>query len=61
MVFAFPTRGYPSNVATAAQFLTEGAVYTIAQTIVRNSYTTVFLQEFPGITFNSCLFADLIQ
>jgi hypothetical protein len=61
VVFAFPQNGYPAEKAITAQFLSVGSVYTIARTDVHDSSTTVYLVEFPGMPFNNCSFAGLIQ
>lgn len=56
--FAHPFAGYPTDQALAAQHLTQGEVYTVARTNVRRSDTSVYLQEVPGVAFNSVLFEE---
>jgi len=36
-----------------------GHIYTVERTVVFSDLTIVFLQEYPGIPFNSVQFKDL--
>ncbi len=38
-----------------------GDTYTIERTVVHSSSTSVVLQEFPNISFNSVFFEDAIE
>ena len=50
--------GYEPHIAIAKQYLTVGKVYTVDRTVVDNYHTDVFLQEIPGVAFNSVHFED---
>lgn len=50
--------GYGSDTIVAKKYLTLNNVYTIDHTEVDNWSTTVFLQEFPNVKFNSLFFDD---
>ena len=39
--------------------LVVGRIYTVDYTVVHNSNTEVYLQEFPGVEFNSVFFEDV--
>ena len=42
------------------QHLVPGQEYTIEKTRVGSWFTQVFLQEIPGVSFNSVIFSDVI-
>ncbi len=52
------TSGYLPDQKIANQYLKLGDVYTVEKTVVYEWHTDVFLQEFPGVAFNSCFFED---
>lgn len=52
------TSGYPPDQKIAQQYLKLGDVYTVEKTVVYDWNTEVFLQEIPGVAFNSCFFED---
>lgn len=54
--FAFPDAGYPDDVEKCQQHLKENEVYTIDHTDVGGWRTNVYLQEIPGVPFNSVSF-----
>lgn len=59
VVFAYPDNGYPSEKETVKKLgLKLGEVYTVKMTIVSQSSTSVYLEEFPCISFNSVHFED---
>lgn len=51
--------GYDHHKEVAAKYLEVGKEYTIEETVVGDWYTDVYLQEFPGIEFNSVFFEDV--
>lgn len=59
VIFAHPTAGYEPDQETAAKYLVEGTIYTVEKTRVDSFQTDVYLQEFPGIAFNGCIFDDM--
>jgi len=50
--------GYDSDKERAKEYLEVGKIYTIDYTEVDSWSTTVYLQEFPLIPFNSVFFED---
>jgi len=56
IVFSNPNGGYPDQIALTAKHLIVGTTYTVERTEVFDWYTNIYLQEVPGIGFNSCLF-----
>lgn len=58
VVFTHPSAGYSGDVKTAAEYLVLGETYTVKRCVIRSSSTTVYLEEFPGIGFNSTHFED---
>lgn len=59
VIFAHPTAGYEHDMRRAANHLTPGAKYTVERAIVEDWTTRVFLQEVPGVAFNSVHFDDV--
>lgn len=59
--FSYPNAGYPSDVRKAASLLTVENIYTVDGTVVDSEGTRVFLQEVPGVSFNSVQFSTLEQ
>ncbi len=53
--------GYDSEQKVAKQHLEIGKEYTIERTEVNSWYTDVWLQEFPGIRFNSVFFENAVE
>lgn len=51
--------GYDFDQEVARKYLVIGNIYTIEETDVDNWHTDVYLQEFPGIKFNSVFFEDV--
>jgi hypothetical protein len=51
--------GYEYDREIASKHLVVGSVYTIEETEVHNWHIDVYLQEFPGIRFNSVFFEDV--
>lgn len=51
--------GYDYHKEVAAKYLKAGKEYTIEKTVVDNWHTDVYLQEFPGVKFNSVFFEDV--
>ena len=60
VVFAHPDCGYGTDRYTAKMHLTLGEEYTIESTHVGGYHTAVYLQECPGVGFNSVLFDDKV-
>lgn len=56
VVFANPGSGYEPEQELAKKHLKVGATYTVARTEVGSFHTKVFLEEIPGIAFNSVMF-----
>lgn len=50
--------GYQSDKDHAKKYLSIGEVYTIERTVVDNWHTDVYLNEIPGIVFNSVHFIN---
>ena len=50
--------GYPLDEEKARHYLKVGKVYTVQRMDVHRWSSTVVLQEFPGIEFNSVHFID---
>jgi len=42
------------------QHLVPGQEYTVDKTVVGSWFTQVFLEEIPGVSFNSVIFEDVI-
>ncbi len=57
--FAFPNNGYDFHKETAKQHLIEGEIYTVKITDVGSFHTDVYLQEVPGVKFNSVMFENV--
>lgn len=53
--------GYDYHKKIAETYLEIGKEYVVEKTIVDSFHTDVFLQEFPGIKFNSVFFEDVTQ
>lgn len=50
--------GMKGEVEHATKILKIGDVYTVRGTIIHSFSTEVYLEEFPDISFNSCLFEN---
>lgn len=50
--------GYKFDQERAKKHLVVGSSYTVENTNMENWQTDVYLQEFPGISFNSAFFED---
>ncbi len=53
--------GYEHHQEVAKKYLTIGNVYTVERTKVSGCHTDVYLQEFPGVAFNSVFFKDVVE
>ena len=53
------TAGFINERETAAEYLKLGQEYTVERTEVGSWKTDVYLVEFPGVAFNSCMFEDV--
>jgi hypothetical protein len=49
--------GYDGEKEHAKRLMKVGDIVTVRRTDVGNSSTSVYLEEFPGMSFNSCLFS----
>lgn len=58
-VIYFRDTGYGKDRENARLYLRMGQIYTVERTVVFSDLTIVFLQEYPGIPFNSVQFKDL--
>lgn len=47
------------DIELAERFLEHGKTYTVANTEVYSFHTDVYLEEFPGVRFNSVHFVDV--
>jgi len=56
--FAYPGNGYEQDQELACENLMAGNVYTIKKILVGDAKTWIELEGFPGLKFNSVLFAD---
>lgn len=52
--------GYDSDKEKVEQYLQIGKLYTISETDVHSSSTTVYLKEFPDLSWNSVNFIDYV-
>lgn len=59
IVFNNPNAGYPYDQETARKYLKVGSKYTVEWKRVGCFHTDVFLQEVPGVPFNSVLFDEV--
>jgi len=57
--FAYPDNGYDFHKKVAAKHLTEGEIYTVKITDVGSFHTDVYLNEVPGVAFNSVMFESV--
>lgn len=57
--WSYPSAGYEVNVKIGAIYLKRNAIYTVESTDVHDSYTDVYLQEVPGVAFNSVQFSSV--
>ncbi len=48
--------GYPHQQQAADKLLAQGVPYTVETVDVHNYHTDIYLEEFPGIPFNSVMF-----
>lgn len=55
------TAGYDSEKETVKELLNFDTEYTIERTNVYSWSTTVYLQEFPNVAFNSVFFKDAVE
>lgn len=55
------TWGYDSDEEIVAKYLEVEKEYTVDFTDVGGSHTSVYLKEFPNISFNSVNFVDVIE
>lgn len=57
--FVNPTFGYEYHQETARKHLKVGNIYTVKETVVDSWHTDVYLEEVPGVPFNSVLFDNI--
>lgn len=50
--------GYVGDKETAKKYLNKNSVYTVEKTVPHSFDTEVYLQEFPGVSFNTAFFKD---
>ena len=58
IVFNHPNAGLPHEQEEARRKLDVNSIYTVERTDVHSFKTYVYLQEIPGIPFNSVLFEE---
>ena len=58
VIYKHPNSGYKHHQETARKHLVLNQVYTVERTEVGDWHTDVYLQEVPGIAFNSAHFED---
>lgn len=56
VVYSDAISGYDYDQETARKHLVFGQEYTVDYTDVRSCHTNVYLQEVPGVSFNSVIF-----
>src|SRR6185312_10610801 len=61
VIFDNPKNGYAYDQADCRKHLTVGQIYTVERTDVHSAYTDVWLQEVPGVSFNSVMFSDMCE
>jgi hypothetical protein len=60
IVFRHPNYGYGHDQRNLKNLgLVVGQTYTVAWTEVGDSHTHLYLEEFPGVAFNSVNFEDV--
>lgn len=60
VIYMHPTYGYISDQDQCRKHLVLEAPYTIERISIGRSHTNVYLQEIPGVAFNSVMFIDVI-
>jgi hypothetical protein len=58
VIFDNPNNGYPGDQEQCRNLLLPGEVYTVRCTEVGRSSSNVYLEEYPGVRFNTCMFSD---
>lgn len=58
VLFAHPDHGCWADRAHASEFLLPGRIYTVRSVKVYSSSSTVELEEFPRVRFNTVMFMD---
>lgn len=56
VIFSNPNSGYEYDQELAKKHLTVGKTYTVNHVDIHSWHTHVYLQEIPGVAFNSVLF-----
>jgi hypothetical protein len=51
--------GYPHDQENAQRYLTAGCVYTVKRTSVGKSNSSVYIEEVPGVGFNTVQFESV--
>ncbi len=59
VIFRRANAGYPKDQETAEKHLRLGAVYTVGRTKPGKFHTDVYLEEVPGVAFNSVHFENV--
>ena len=57
--YEFEEAGMPWQIRVAQQHLVKNQRYEVAEIDIKKWHTDVYLVEFPGIAFNSCLFGNV--
>lgn len=58
VVFENPQNGHPEDRELAREYLEVGHTYTVEKMKVDRWHSEVFLEEIPGIAFNTVLFEN---
>ena len=62
IVYSFThTGGTPEEIKLIKELIEIGKPYTVEKTVVHTWHTEVYLKEFPGISFNSIFFRNLLN
>jgi len=57
--FSYPENGNSFQQQEIKKYLTPNSIYTVDWTVVEDWHTRVYLQEFPGVPFNSVFFEEV--
>ncbi len=58
IVFRFPKSGSKGEQKRAQKYLKIGGVYTVKKVEIGNWHSNVYLEEVPGIAFNTVFFTE---
>ena len=61
VIFSNPDAGYEKHQELAKRYLRVMVKYTVERTEVGRWHTNVYLEEVPGVAFNSVMFDDVVE